>query len=190
MSNGHEDHNVVGSDAGREEETQDRWYIYTAHYPKSLTRVPMLRMIIRNGYGLIVAVTDVEGKKGRIISDCDPRKGEHGPYFSTYSDHQGHLALCRHLQANGIRGNYLSWLEAKEAGKNAWADEYSGEATIRFSTRMTPDTLEDWEIDWGFVDSEKQEGDPAAEEDVTSEPTIEELEAQIKAKREAATESA
>lgn len=157
MQNGHDDQTGVSSDADKAEERQDGWYIYTAHYPKSLTRVPMLRMIIRNGVGWIVAVTDVEGKKGRVISDCDPRKGEHGPYFSTYSNHRGHQAFCRHLQANGIRGNYLSWLKAKEAGRSAWADEYSGEATIRFSTRMTADKLGDWDIDMSLIEQEEEE---------------------------------
>jgi hypothetical protein len=42
-------------DSVREEE-KDQWFVYTAHYPKSLTKIPMLRMIICNGYGWIVAI--------------------------------------------------------------------------------------------------------------------------------------
>lgn len=76
---------VVSSDADRVRDLQDEWYIYTAHFPKSETRIPMLRMIIRNGTGWIVAVSDAEEKKGKVIAACTARKGEYGTYFSTFS---------------------------------------------------------------------------------------------------------
>lgn len=153
------------------EEEQDQWFVYTAHYPKSLTKIPMLRMIICNGYGWIVAITDAEEKKGKIIADCDPGNGDYGPYFSTYSGHRGHLELCRHLLSYGVGGDYKKYVAALDEGKEALADELSGTAMIRFSTKMTKEKFEDWDIDmsfWKDGDEKKDETeeDPEEETDV------------------------
>lgn len=158
-----EEGKVVSSNVGRAEELQDRWYIYTAHFPKSETRIPMLRMIIRNGRGWIAAVSDAEEKKGKVIAACTARKGEYGTYFSTYSRHRGHLALCHHLKNYCVRGHYQKYVNAVDEGKKALAEELSGMAMIRFATKMTDETLEDWHIDMSFL---KKEDEAEEETDV------------------------
>jgi hypothetical protein len=86
---------------------------HTAHYPNSLTKIPILRVIVCDGYGWIVAITDAEEKKGKIIADCEIGWGYYGDYFSTHSDHLGHLELCRHLQNYGVGGDYKKYLAAQ-----------------------------------------------------------------------------
>lgn len=156
------------------EEEQDQWFVYTAHYPKSLTKIPMLRLIICNGYGLIVAVTNAEEKKGRVIADCDPRKGDYGPYFSTYSYHRGHLELCRHLQSYGVGGHYKKYVAALDEGKEALAAELSGTAMIRFSTRMTDEQLDDWDIDVDLWENGDEKEENETEEDPKEDGIVEE----------------
>lgn len=169
MKNTQEQSNVVSSDAGRAKESEDGWYVYTLHYPKSLTQIPMLRMIIRGGDGWIVAITDAEEKKGKIIADCAPGFGEYGPYFTTYSNHRGHEELCRNLKSNGVGGEYKKYLTALDEGKTATAKELSGTAMIRFSTRMAGEEFEEWDIDMSF-----QEGKDKKEENKTVEEPEEE----------------
>lgn len=56
MSKGLKDQQNGGaSNVTKDETTQEEWYIYTAHYPKSKVRFPMLRMIICNCNGWILA---------------------------------------------------------------------------------------------------------------------------------------
>lgn len=169
MKNALKERTRASSDAGRTRESKDEWYIYTAHYPKSLTKVPLLRMIICDGYAWIVAVTDVEEKKGKIIADCDPGLGEYGPYFSTHSYHRGHSDLCRHLQSYGVGGDYKKYVAALDEGKKALADELSGTAMIRFSTRMTKDKLKDWDIDMSFWEGADKQEEDETEEDLDNE---------------------
>jgi hypothetical protein len=134
---------------------RDQWFVNTAHYPKSLTKIPMLRVIICNGYGWVVAVTDAEEKKGKIIADCELRKeGEYGPYFTTYSYHRGHSELCRHLLSYGVGGRYTKYVEALDRDEKATAEELSGTAMIRFSTRVAKEEFEDWDIDMSFWEEE------------------------------------
>ncbi len=174
MKNTQEQSNVVSSDAGRAKESEDGWYIYTVHYPKSLTKIPMLRMIIRGGDGWIVAITDAEEKKGKIIADCAPGLGDYGPYFSTYSDHRGHLELCRHLKSYGVGGDYKKYVTALDEGKEAFADELSGTAMIRFSTRMADEEFEEWEIDMSFRKDEDKNEENETKEEPEEETDVEE----------------
>ena len=165
---------VVSSDAGRAKESEDGWYVYTLHYPKSLTQIPMLRMIIRGGDGWIVAITDAEEKKGKIIADCAPGLGEYGPYFSTYSHYRGHEELCRHLKSNGVGGDYKKYLTALDEGKKATATELSNTAMIRFSTRMADEEFEEWDIDMSFREDEGKKEENETKEEPEEETDVEE----------------
>lgn len=49
-----------------------------------------------------------------------------------------------------------------DEGKKALAEELVGIAMIRFSTKMTDETLEDWHIDMSFL---KKEDETEVEED-------------------------
>ena len=143
---------------------KENWLVHTARLPKSLTQVPLLRMISCNGEAWVVEVIDVAKKRGRIIAECDPDVGNFGPYFSCYSDHPGHVDLCRHLESCGIGGHYKRYLSAIERGEDELAQELAGMAMVRFSTRLTDDKIEDWEIDESFVKFKDKVEDDAEEE--------------------------
>ena len=166
-------------------EGKGSWDLYTMHYGFSGERIPMLRVLGSRRGVCVVQITKFSAKEGKMIAECDFRDGAYGPFFTTTPEHFGHGDLCRLLLRNGVGGRYKKWLKAVDEGNEALAEEYRDMAYIRFSLELTAEKEEDWTIDCTIQD-------PAAEKDATSEPTIEELEAEIKARREAKarTESA
>jgi len=138
---------TVGSIAApRDEKQQEDWDLYTAHYPKSGVRIPMLRVLGWNNNCWVVEVTNLSKNEGKIIAKCDFRIGEYGPYFTTTTEHRGHLALCRFLWRMGIGGRYKDYLNAVNQKNNTEAEEWSSTSMIRFSLELTGDKKDNWTI--------------------------------------------
>lgn len=146
------------SDDSRARVEQEDCEIYTAHYGTSGGRVPYIRVLCLNSKSYVLAVTDPEEQKAKVVATCDFRIGRLGPFFMTTAEHIGHFGLCCHLLEKGVKGDYRDYLEKIERGLKKTANEESGRATILFSVQLTEDTLDDWEIDWGKF--AKKTGEP------------------------------
>ena len=150
----------VGSNAApRDEEQRDYWCLYTAHYPKSRVRIPMLRVLYWNDKCWVVEVTKLSKNEGRIIAECDINEGTYGPYFTTATEHRGHLALCHFLLRMGIGGRYKDYLNAVNQRNDTEAEEWSSTSMIRFSLELTDDKKDNWIISTTLKEENTEETD-------------------------------
>jgi hypothetical protein len=159
MNDALKEQTVGSSDAPRDEGQQEDWDLYTAHYPKSRVRIPMLRVLGWNDDCRIVEVTNLSKNEGRIIAECDFNEGAYGPYFTTTTEHRGHLALCRFLLRMGIGGRYKDYLNAVNQNNNTEAEEWSSTSMIRFSLELTGDKKDNWTISTTLEEENTEETD-------------------------------
>ena len=144
--NTHEDKTVVGNNVSMAK-GKEVWELYSAHYPFSRERVPMLRILGWGDNCYVVQIINFSEKKGKVIAQCDYGDRSYGPYFTTTPDHWGQIDLCRFLLKNGVGGRFKKWLQAIDSNNTALAEEYRDMAYIRFSLELTDANEEEWSID-------------------------------------------
>jgi hypothetical protein len=93
-----EGHKTIGNNNAKSRAREERgdWEIYTARFRKSGGRVPYLRVLSQNGRSYVLAVTDAEEQKGKVVAACLLKEDGNGSFFVTTNEFRGHLDTQKH----------------------------------------------------------------------------------------------
>lgn len=124
--------------------------ILQPRFPRSAGGRPIrfLRVLTAKGDGVVLRVTSESLKEASYLADCmvEVVIPEQTYKFTTGPGSPGHRALCRLLRENGVKGSYLNWFEAKEAGGHP-PHEYERRAIICFEADVETKNWKDWTMD-------------------------------------------
>ena len=109
--------------------------IFQPKYPRSVGGNPIrfLRVVRVNDICAVAKIIDHREKTGEVISACSITRTFEGTYsFKTEPGCVGHEDLCILLKRQGLKGKYIDWLEAVEAGLDQAAERRRPFAVIAF----------------------------------------------------------